>query len=121
MTGYDFFVDCDASTEEDEPQLIEWAHTIKKEIQSEGRVELWKTGSGGVHLIQKGRFEPDFVKEKVESICDKHGFPLRFPTDKDEDESEKPFVDNSIYDWRRIRRVGWSIHSKTGNVMEKVI
>jgi hypothetical protein len=114
MTGYDFFVDLDSSSEKDETILIEWALLIKKDVQQLGNlIDIYKTGSGGVHLILKGQFEPAYIKETLTDICNKHKIPLRSNTEI------LPYCDDLIYDLRRIRRVPWSIHSKTGKIMEK--
>jgi hypothetical protein len=146
ITGYDYFVDLDASKPEDEPEMIRWAKIIHDELLLQGHkdsypVEIWTTGSGGVHIIHKGMFDPLFVKNNVMDIACKHGIPLRNPVkivngkrfipvdkkwvDLDKEEKipiiKKPFLDNSIYDIRRIRRVPCSIHSKTGMPMQKII
>jgi hypothetical protein len=142
ITGWDFFIDIDASSEDDEPLCIDWAKQIRGEMKKKeyGKsmmpIEIWKTGSGGVHLILNGQFNPDFVKENVQDICCELGIPMNVPI-KDIDGirhiardhqwipmkkgEEIPevitFCDTSIYDWRRIRRVGFSLHSKTGKPM----
>lgn len=137
LTGYDFFVDIDPSCLEDEPKMIAWAKQI---ITERHPMEIWATGSGGVHIIEKGQFNPDFVNNTVMDICCKLQLPLRNPIKtinnkkyiakngkwqpfkKDEKLPlvQKPFIDNNIYDIRRIRRVPFSIHSKTGIPMRKI-
>lgn len=123
VTGYDFFVDIDPLSINDEPLMTKWAWLIKQEMPQDKPTEIWLTGSGGIHIIQKGKWQPSTVRAEVERICTKHDLPLRFPIkkqDKDREETSKPFVDNSIYDWRRIRRVPYSIHSKTNRAMTKI-
>jgi len=145
ITGYDYFVDLDASKPEDEPEMKKWAMMIREELLKEKKdnypIEIWTTGSGGIHIIHKGMFDPLFVKNSIMDIACKLQLPLRNPVkiindkkhipEKGEwvqieqhDETplvEKPFIDNGIYDLRRIRRVPYSIHSKTGIPMKRVI
>jgi len=141
LTGYDFFVDIDAD-EKDEQKAINWAKIIREDLLSDGYgkttpVTIWTTGSGGVHVVLKGRFNPFFVKEKVMNICCKHSIPMSNPVKivnekkfipvegewKPLEPGEKipapvkPYVDVSVYDIRRIRRVPYCLHSKTGKPM----
>ena len=138
LTGYDFFVDIDPSCLEDEPKLIAWAKQI---INKRHPMEIWATGSGGVHIIEKGQFDPEFVKNTILDICCELQLPLRhpiktinnkrytslngkwvlIPKNKEIPETKKPYIDNNIYDIRRIRRVPFSIHSKTGIPMRKIL
>jgi hypothetical protein len=146
ISGYDFFVDIDASSENDEPLCIDWAKQIRDEMKKKeyGKtsmpIDMWKTSSGGVHIILKGQFNPDFVKENVQDICCELGIPMNIPIKDIDDvryiaknrqwvelkpgeeipEVERPFTDLSVYDWRRIRRVGFSLHSKTGKPMVRL-
>lgn len=146
LTGYDFYVDLDASCKTDEKELITWAIQLrnafcKKYDLQKSRFIIYKTGSGGVHLIQKGKFTPIFVRNAVMDTAVELNIPLRDPrktidneifipkqglwVKKTDDENvpvnPKPHVDNSIYDIRRIRRVPYSIHSETGKPMQKII
>gem|GEM_PF-1992794 len=145
ITGYDIFVDIDAKTEQDEPQCITWAKKIRYQLRRGGYgkkypIEIWKTGSGGVHLILKGKFDPQYAYNIIIEICCKEKIPMRNPIKIENNKRyiaqdgewveydkktipvvQKPFVDNSIYDWRRIRRVPYSIHSKTGRPMTPYI
>lgn len=145
ITGYDYFVDLDASKPEDEPMLIKWANIIRDELIKQGQkdnypIEIWTTGSGGIHIIHKGMFDPNYVKNSIMDIGCKHDLPLRNPVKiidgkryipengewrklkKDEQAPPvtKPFIDNGIYDLRRIRRVPHSLHSKYNKPMTKI-
>lgn len=137
LTGYDYFVDIDANGIDDEPEMIEWAKKIRNKRQN---LKIWKTGSGGIHLIQKGDFNPEYIKNDITNICCELSLPLRQPVKTINDTKyisvdgrewvkiekedipliEKPFIDNGIYDIRRIRRVPFSIHDKTGRPMIRV-
>lgn len=145
MTGYDFFVDLDPSDENDEQTLEDYAETIKQSLLEQGlgrtqKFELYATGSGGIHLILKGKFDPLWMKTTIMDIACENNIPMKTPIKHCEDgnyvaedgkwrkiqedekikETPKPFLDNSIYDYRRIRRVPYSIHSKTGKPMRKI-
>lgn len=147
MNAYDIFVDCDASSENDEPICIDWAKQIMGALKSQGYgktmpIEIWKTGSGGVHLILKGCFQPLFVKELIMDICCELGLPMSMPIKEinglryiaknrkwvkmELDEQipiiERPHIDTGIWDsaGRRIRRCPFSLHSKTGKPMVRV-
>jgi len=144
ITGYDYYVDIDANNLKEEKQLIQWAYIIRKRLLEQEEnysIEIWTTGSGGVHIIKKGHYNPVFVRETIMDICCEENIPLRNPVkvidgeryipenqkwrklkqDENPPIVEKPYVDNSIYDLRRIRRVPHSIHSKTGIPMKRVI
>ncbi|MBS3748191.1 MAG: hypothetical protein KGY67_00645 [Candidatus Thermoplasmatota archaeon] len=145
LTGYDFYVDLDPSCQNDEKELIIWSVQLRRALckkyeLNKSKFSIYKTGSGGVHLILKGKFTPEFVRNAVMDTCVELNIPLRDPRKtidnevfipknglwikKPDDENvpvnPKPHVDNSIYDIRRIRRVPYSIHSDTGNPMVKV-
>ena len=145
MTGYDLFVDIDPRTPDDEELCLSWAKKIKYLLQRGGfgkkqPIEIWKTGSGGVHLILKGRFYPELCDSIITEICCHAKLPMRRPFKTEKGKRyiaqdgewvefdgknmpiiERPFVDNTIYDSRRIRRVPYSIHSKTGRPMTPFI
>lgn len=144
ITGMDFLVDIDVNTFNEEPLAITWAKIIKNELIEMGQkahlIEIWKTGSGGVHVNIPGRFDLSYTKNTIMNICCKHDIPLRNPVKiidgkrhipdngewrlMREDEKipvvEKLFVDNLIYDKRRVKRTPYSLHSKTGRPMERV-
>jgi len=139
LTGFDYFVDIDAKSPEDESQMIDWAKQIIQKIGE--KMQVWTTGSGGVHILQLGQYSPDYIKNQIMDICCELDLPLRQPVKminnkkhiphngrwiKVKDEKQIPvikksFVDNLIYDYRRIRRVPFSIHSSYGIPMKRVI
>jgi len=146
VVAYDIFVDIDAGSEDDEPLCIAWARKIRNELIKKGYgktmpIEIWKTGSGGVHVILKGKFKPEFVKDLIADVCLELDIPMNHPVKtidgerylaknrgwvkmkpKEEvPEIERPFCDLSVYDGRRIRRCPYSLHSKSGKPMVKVL
>jgi len=137
MTGYDYYVDLDPSSPKDEQLLICWAKQITDKLH---KMQIWTTGSGGVHIIELGQYNPGFIKDQIMDICCELEIPLRQPVKiinnkkhiphkgkwievKDEKQipiNKKPFCDNLVYDYRRIRRAPTSLHSKTGKPMKRV-
>lgn len=142
MTGYDIFCDFDASSPRDEPLTVAWAKKVryalyKREIGIKQPVEIYKTGSGGTHLILKGKFQPSYCKELIMDICCEQDIPMMIPVknkhgkrykpengewiemneEEEIEENSPPVLDNSIYDLRRIRRCPFSLHSKHGKPM----
>lgn len=138
MTGYDYFVDLDAKSPDDEPMMIDWARKILNKLDQ--KMQIWKTGSGGVHILELGQYNPGFVRDQIMDVCCKLDIPIRNPVkmldgkkhipidgkwvlvknNKDMPIITKPFCDNGIYDYRRIRRVPTSLHSKFGVPMKRV-
>ena len=141
VTGYDIFADIDI---EEEKQRDD-AETMAQEIthilgQQYSHVELWDT-SRGYHVIVKGRFSPDFVRDLIMDICLENDIPMSVPMktindvryvarnhkwvkmkpNEDTPANPKPHADVGIYDCRRIRRVGFSLHSKTGKPMVRIL
>jgi hypothetical protein len=122
-------------------------HLRSKGYGKKQPIKIYNT-SNGIHLVLKGRFTPDFCRNTVVDFCCKQGIPMNEPFKKiggvmhvcengnwrakkdleDEEKKElvkkldslKLFVDTSIYDLRRIRRVPFSLHSKTGKPMRKI-
>jgi hypothetical protein len=120
ISSYDYFVDLDASSPDDESLMINWSREIAKRMPDLGKKEIWTTGSGGTHLLIRGvKCTPDSVKESIESICRELSIPLRMP--EPGKFNEPPFCDNSIYQYKRVRRCPHSIHSKYGVVMKRVV
>lgn len=141
VSGYDIFVDIDIGEEEHRKKAKEYALLIAIELKKQGykSVELWDT-SRGYHCIVKGRFLPDFVKDLIMDICCDLQIPMSMPMRETNgkryiarnrkwhimkpDEKipvvEKPHCDSTIWDGRRIRRAGYSLHSKTGKPMVRV-
>jgi len=140
VTGYDIFVDVDIDDVKQRPEAEKIARDIKVALHKiSPDVELWDT-TRGYHVILKGQFNPEYVKEVVQDICCYNNIPMSVPI-KDKDgkryiaknnewveltpdtkipEIKKPNVDTSIYDARRIRRVPHSLHSKTGKPMVRL-
>lgn len=140
VTAYDIFVDIDIDDmnqrEDAERMAREISHILAQQYPN---IEPWDT-TRGFHIICKGQFNPEFVKETVQDICCYNNIPMSVPVkDKDDvryiardgkwvelkpreeiPEIKKPNVDTSIYDARRIRRVPYSLHSKTGKPMVRL-
>lgn len=139
ITGYDIFIDVDVDSEEQRPLALAYAKKMKALIKNYPNIQIWDTGNG-YHLIEKGKFTPDFVKDLVMELCCKHEIPMNVPVKTVENkrylakggewveipanlkvhEIPKPNLDTSIYDYRRIRRVPYSLHSKNGKPMVQV-
>jgi hypothetical protein len=140
VTGYDIFVDMDIENEDQRESAKTWSIKIEHILEQQyPNVEIWDT-TRGYHTICKGQFNPEFVKELIQDICCENGIPMSFPIkDKDGiryiaknnqwvelkpneeiDEPKKPNCDTRIYDARRIRRVPYSLHSKTGKPMVRL-
>jgi len=141
VTGYDIFADIDIGEESHRKKAREFATLLAIELKKQEykNIELWDT-SRGFHLVIKGRFSPDFVKAVIMDICCDLQIPMSMPIKEKDGKRyiaknrrwkemkadaktpavDKPNVDTSIYDYRRIRRVPFSLHSKTGKSMEKV-
>jgi len=138
--GYDIFVDVDIGDIDQRDRAEEMARQVASILtQQYPRVELWDT-TRGFHVVQKGQFTPGFVKETVQDICCYNDIPMSMPVKDVDDvryiarnrqwvplkvgeevpESKKPNVDTGIYDARRIRRVPFSLHSKTGKPMVRL-
>jgi len=144
ITAADFLIDIDVNNESEEPIALSWARIFKKELEQRDfikhPVEIWSTGSGGIHVISFGKFLCESVKNEVMDICCKHSIPMSNPVKiidgerhipengvwrkikKDEEKPDvpKPNVDSGIYDYRRICRVPYSLHGKSGRPMERV-
>ena len=145
ITGADYLIDIDASSPSDEEQIINWCKQIKRELVNRGQnpnhIEIWTTGSGGAHLNIPGKFDLDYVKDTTKDIACKLGIPMKNPVKiingkkyvpkdgewvkvKDEKKIKypgKPHIDTSVWDWRRVKRVPHSLHSKYGVPMKRVI
>jgi hypothetical protein len=141
MNGYDIFGDIDIEKEEDRVKAKEYAVMLANELKKKGynRTELWDT-SRGFHIFDKGAFKPEFVRELIMDICLELDIPMSYPVKtidgeryvaknkkwvkmtpkEDVPDVSKPNSDTSIWDIRRIRRVPYSLHSKTGKPMVKV-
>ncbi len=139
--GYDFFVDIDIDNVNQRNDAEMMAREIAGILtQQYPDVQLWDT-SRGFHVLQLGQFNPEFVKETVQDICCYNNIPMSVPV-KDKDgkryvaqngkwillkpdmempEIRKPNCDTSIYDQRRIKRVPFSLHSKTGKPMVRLL
>ena len=142
MTGYDIFGDIDIEKEEDRVKAKEYAITLTNELKKRGyaKTELWDT-SRGFHVIDKGMFKPEFVKDLIMDICLNLDIPMSYPVKtidgeryvakdrkwvkmkpkEDVPDVAKPNSDTSIWDIRRIRRVPFSLHSKTGKPMVRLL
>lgn len=140
-TGYDIFVDVDIASPDQRKLAKAYAKKLRTYLKQDyPDIQIWDTGNG-YHLIQKGKFEPNYVKELIMDICCKHQIPMSIPVKTVDDkryiakngewiqipsnfktpEIPKPNIDSSIYDLRRIRRVPYSLHSKTCKPMRKII
>lgn len=144
ITGADYFVDIDASSPDDEKQIINWCKQIGRELIRKGQnpknVEIWTTGSGGAHLNIPGKFDPNYVKNTTKDIACKFNIPMKNPIKVINGEKympkngewvvvkdkkniiypKKPHIDTGVWDWRRIKRVPYSLHSKFGVPMKRV-
>jgi hypothetical protein len=140
VTGYDIFVDVDIDDVKQRPDAEKMAREVQIALHKiSPDVELWDT-TRGYHVILKGQFNPEYVKDVVQDICCYNNIPMSMPI-KDKDGKryiarnkewvelkpneevqpvKKPNVDTSIYDARRIRRVPHSLHSKTGKPMVRL-
>jgi hypothetical protein len=138
--AYDIFVDVDIDDIKQRPEAEKMAREVNVALHKiSSDVEIWDT-TRGYHVILKGQFNPEYVKEVIQDICCYNNIPMSMPI-KDKDgiryipknkqwvelkpdtelpEIKKPNVDTSIYDARRIRRVPHSLHSKTGKPMERL-
>ena len=114
---YDMFVDIDVSSPNEFDIALAWSKQLKKSLEPTfGYIETWGTGSGGIHLIKKKiPYKPPEVQLMVQKACDEHDIPFLLG------KHDTPHVDAGMYQYRRIRRVPWSIHSKTGKIMKKII
>ena len=140
MTGYDIFVDIDIENFEDRPFAYDIAEKIFMELKGKyPHVQLWDT-TRGYHIVDFGRFSPEFVKNLVMDICCYNNIPMSHPVKEKDGKKyyaeegkwvqvepnfvpppiDKPNCDTSIYDLRRIRRIPYSLHSKTGRPMVKL-
>ncbi len=143
LTGYDIFVDVDIDDMQQRKKAKEYGLILQKRLQESGykKTKLWDTGRG-FHIVDKGKFSPDFVKELVMELCLQYNIPMSSPVkiidgakyladyktkrwkklrpDEEPPQTPKPNIDTSIYDIRRIRRVPYSLHSKTGKPMTLV-
>jgi len=140
-TSYDIFVDVDIDDERQRPQAKEMAIRMADELRKQyPTVQVWDT-SRGYHCIILGRFTPSFAKETVMDACCKLDIPMSIPVkemdgiryiprkgkwvkmklDDTIEETLKPDVDTKIFDDRRIRRCAFSLHSKTGKPMVRVV
>ena len=115
VSQYDFFIDIDINGPDEIETALGWSKTLRKNLEQKiGYIETWHTG-GGIHLLHKKiNFTPDEIKEMIVDVCTKNKIPLFSDT------KTKPCVDNGVYQYRRLRRVPYSIHSKTGKKMEKI-
>ena len=140
VTGYDIFVDVDIDDVNQRPDAEKMAREMQIHLHKiSSDVELWDT-TRGYHVILKGQFNPEYVKEIVQDICCYNNIPMSMPIkdidgvrhvarhgkwvemkpDEEVPDIKKPNIDTSIYDARRIRRVPHSLHSKTGKPMERL-
>lgn len=141
ITGMDIFADIDIGEESHREKAKEYALLITMELQKKGYndTQLWDT-TRGFHVIDKGRFKIDFVKDLIMDICCDLQIPMSMPVREKNNKRyvsrnrkwyvmkpdeltpivDKPNCDNSIYDIRRIRRTPYSLHSKTGKPMKRV-
>ena len=142
LTGYDIFIDVDIEKAEHRMQARAWTGILVKELQEKGykKMQAWDT-SRGYHCQDMGRFTPDFVKQLVMNICCEKQIPMSYPVKQIGEQKyyakdgkwikvkpnftpppvPKPNIDTSIYDWRRIFRVNYSLHSKTGKPKVRII
>lgn len=142
LTGYDIFVDVDIDEVGQRMYAEKYARDIVKKLKEKGykKTQLWDT-SRGYHCLDIGKFTPDFVKNLVMDICYELDIPMSMPVKeidgvryktqdgkwvKMKPDEETPIVpkanvDTSIYDYRRIRRVFYSLHSKTGKPMKRIL
>jgi hypothetical protein len=142
LTGYDIFVDIDVEKKEQREVALRWAKRIVVDLVNNKyqKTQLWDTG-GGFHIFDLGRFTPDFVKNLIMDICCEKQIPMSNPVKevdgvkylaeggrwikiKQDEEApvvEKPNVDTRIWDIRRIRRVPYSLHSKSGRPMVRIL
>jgi hypothetical protein len=141
ITGFDIFIDIDVESEEQRPLALAYAKKIKTLLKDDyPNIQIWDTGNG-YHLIEKGQFTPEFIKDLIMDLCCKHQIPMSIPVKTVDDkrylakdgkwvevpadfqtpEIPKPNIDSSIYQWRRIRRVPYGLNSKTGRPMVKIM
>jgi len=142
MTGYDLFADIDIDKTVEREIARVWAVKLTNALKNEGynNVQLWDT-SRGFHIIDLGQFKPEFIKELIMDLCCKNEIPMSNPVKiingekyipinkkwvKVENEDDipvvnKPNCDTGIWDIRRIRRVPYSLHSKTGKPMVRLL
>jgi len=117
LTQYDLFVDIDVSSPNEYNIALEWSIKLRKSLEQYfGYIETWGTGSGGIHLIKKKiTYTPWEVQLRVRRVCNTHDIPFLIG------KHDVAHVDAGMYQYRRIRRVPHSIHSKTGKVMERIV
>lgn len=142
LTGYDIFVDVDVEKPEHRMYARKWAGEIVKELKEKGykKTQAWDT-TRGYHIFDLGKFTPEFVKNLIMDICCEKQIPMSFPIKEENGKKwyakdgvweavppnfspppvPKPNIDTSIYDIRRIRRVAYALHSKTGRPMVRII
>jgi len=142
LTGYDIFADIDIEKEEHRIKAKEYAIKIYNKLVLTGysKTEIWDT-SRGFHIFDKGSFKPEFVRNLIMDICLELDIPMSYPAKtidgeryiaknkkwvkmkpkEDIPDVPKPNSDTSIWDIRRIRRVPYSLHSKTGRPMVRLI
>lgn len=116
LTQFDLFVDIDVSSPDEYPLALKWSKKLRTSLEPKfGFIESWSTGSGGIHLIKKKiLYTPQEVQAMVEIACNEHDIPFILG------KHDVAHVDAGMYQYRRIRRVPYSIHSKTGKIMEKL-
>jgi len=142
LTGFDLFVDFDIETNEDRPKAKEYALMLAIELKKQGytQTEVWDT-SRGFHLWDRGKWEPLFIKNLIMDTCLELGIPMSMPIkeingkrykargkkwiemkgDEEIPIASKPWVDCGIYDIRRIKKVPFSLHSKTGKPVLRIL
>jgi hypothetical protein len=139
-TGNDLFIDVDIDDEKQRPQAKEMTIKIANELRKQyPTVQVWDT-SRGYHGIVLGQFMPSFAKETIMDACCKLDIPMSMPIKEidgiryiphnrewvelkpgeEVPETPKPNVDTRVFDDRRIRRVFYSLHSKTGKPMVRL-
>lgn len=116
LTQMDFFTDIDVSSPDEYPLALEWSKQLRKSLEiTFGYIESWSTGSGGIHLIKKKiSYTPGEVQLMVEKVCYDHDIPFLLG------EHDTPHVDAGMYQYRRIRRCPFSIHSFYGKTMNRI-
>jgi hypothetical protein len=141
IVGFDIFADIDIDKSVEREVAREWALKLTYALRDKDykNVQLWDT-SRGFHLFDLGKFKPEFVKELIMDLCCEHSIPMSNPVrmidgkkyvpylgkwtivknDDDIPVFGKPNCDTGIYDLRRIRRVPYSLHSKTGLPMMRI-
>jgi len=116
LTQTDLFIDIDVSSPDEYPLALTWSKQLRQSLEiTFGYIQSWTTGSGGIHLIKKKiSYTPQEVELMVQKACDEHNIPFLLG------KHDVAHVDAGMYQYRRIRRCPFSIHSKTGKIMEKI-